>query len=136
MREIKFRAFDTELNKMFIIPEMPFEENFDKDFIKKYNITIGTDLMTLVMNIGYIYKTLMQYTGLKDKNGVEIYEGDILIIELDWGYGLSKIYTEVYFDKGMFKAKAINSHEDTPLIEMPYFEIIGSIYENKELLNN
>lgn len=147
MREIKFRAWDKKSKKMRVVSSIVFDSysEFSKNIkVKLVNLwgkifpayddgECNTDI--LVKREGSTF-VLMQYTGLKDKNGVEIYEGDILIIELDWGYGLSKIYTEVYFDKGMFKAKAINSHEDTPLIEMPYFEIIGNIYENKELLNN
>ena len=75
-----------------------------------------------------------QYTGLKDKNGVEIYEGDLLKIEMDWGYGLAEIIIKVYFENGSFRAKALNSHEDTFLLELPYLEVIGNIYENPELL--
>ena len=123
MREIKFRAFDKKDNEMF----------YSSMYQDKTSMAYG--LGNFLRECGDIEDTLMQYTGFKDKNEVEIYEGDILIIELDWGYGLSKIYTEVYFGNGMFKTKAINSHEDIPLIELPYLEVIGNIYENKELLN-
>ena len=62
MREIKFRAWDRVLKRM-LIPK----------FIGNGNNFCSDDLMAVTGVID-----LMQYTGLKDKNGVEIYEGDII----------------------------------------------------------
>ena len=77
---------------------------------------------------------LMQYTGLKDKNGVEIYEGEIIKAK---GYpAIEVIYNK---DDCSFRMKVqyigwfdllILSHNKTP-----HLEVIGNIYENKELLN-
>ena len=148
MREIKFRAvmqrldgvkyvsqaysidnnlsylFDFENNRWDIFLEMiTTEERFvelfpdDDEHLKDW---------THIENI--------QYTGLKDKNGIEIYELDILQIELDWGYGPAKILSKVYFENGCFRAKALNSNEDTLLIELPPCEVVGNVYENPELL--
>ena len=122
MRDIKFSYIyqhdDTGrmLNKIFDIHEIELEF-IGECFIDRY---------TLIAR--------RQYTGLKDKNNKEIYEGDLLKVELDWGYGLAKIIVEIYFKDGCFRAKALNSHEDTLLIELPYFDIIGNIYENSEML--
>lgn len=70
---------------------------------------------------------LMQYTGLKDKDGVEIFEGDIVYdIETD-------SYGKIIFEEGKFVHEWQNISED--LCENhDGLEIIGNIYENPELL--
>ena len=72
---------------------------------------------------------LMQFTGLKDKNGKEIYEGDILTCD---GY---KVVIE--FHGGQFVG--INTDKDSSIRETQNrnwlsWEVIGNIYENKDLL--
>lgn len=124
MREIKFRAWNTETNKMII--------NLKEMGVFALQSTYSIDeFLVIPTNEKY---PLMQYTGLKDKSNKEIYEGDLLKVELDWGYGLAKIIVEIYFKDGCFRAKALNSHEDILLVELPYFKIIRNIYENSELL--
>ena len=72
---------------------------------------------------------LMQYTGLHDKNGKEIYEGDIVKVR---SYPSGYINTEVYFKDGKFAFDGSNySFKDLN----DKVEVIGNIYENKELLN-
>ena len=78
---------------------------------------------------------LMQYTGLKDKNGVKIFEGDIFT----WG---STLYQVIYADFG-FKVKYVKSHNEAYLydFQLNYFEendeieVIGNIYEDEDLLD-
>lgn len=80
---------------------------------------------------------LMQYTGLKDKNGKEIYEGDILSIKI---YSGDKVIVEgktvVEFKDGCFGV--IWGHDKAFLSLNSFFktkfEVIGNIYENPELL--
>ena len=89
----------------------------------------------------------MQYTGLKDKNGKEIYVGDILQFsdKFEW-------YRRPFLDKSEID-EILNDHEKYPyerrVVKLPesyewllsseiqtYWEVIGNEYENKELLND
>jgi uncharacterized phage protein (TIGR01671 family) len=70
--------------------------------------------------------TLMQYTGLKDKNGVEIYEGDVVKQYADGRLRAVK-RTTVYWNEDL---AAFNVTAKTQL------EVIGNIYENAELLKS
>lgn len=116
-REIKFRGWDKTKDNMVYDIQNEFEES----------ITLGMD------SFGYYLKDddfeIMQYTGLKDRNGKEIYEGDI--VKDNFG----DIY-EVVFEKYMFNLKGFcNSCFDYPTIAFSegVFEVISNIYENKNL---
>lgn len=79
-----------------------------------------------------------QSTGLKDKNGKEIFEGDVLAIETDEGVINLKVFWDEKHALFMFESKKYN--EKDLLAELVEdntypFEIIGNIYENKELLD-
>ena len=68
-----------------------------------------------------------QFTGLHDKNGKEIYEGDIVMF---WG-GIGKV---IYFDAyASFKIQY--TENDMADLNLNSHEILGNIYENPELLN-
>ena len=87
----------------------------------------------------------MQYTGLKDKNGVEIYKGDIMLIkERGANYPLKYIVVfnepELGFRlrwEGRYK-ETDSGFYDKKISQSSYevFEIIGNIYSNPELLNS
>lgn len=76
---------------------------------------------------------LMQYTGLKDKNGKEIYEGDVLNfgnkMEVCFGFNNGE-------HEGWYLKRITDGYEYTMHAFTTQFEVIGNIYENPELLKN
>ena len=115
MRPIKFRSWDKEKKLMI--------HDQDQDAQKHYIIKPGAWIHETVWRIGQIYGTLMQFTGLKDSAGKEIYEGDILnsggwINQVEWCEDHSQWWCG-----------------DHVLTELRNLEIIGNIYQNPELLS-
>ena len=112
MREIKFRVWDTYNKKM-----IPKEGGF----------SLGSADSEMVGGEDY---PIMQYTGLHDKNGKEIYEGDILQIRF-FEYGPD----EVVFIDACFELYGKDGHYACDLKQVySVSEVVGNIYENPELL--
>lgn len=126
MRDIKFRIWDTENKEMLKVQELDFEPTFYGGRIAirpdQYNDYFDTEDMIL-----------MQYTGLHDKNGKEIYEGDIIQYE-DITKGLVR-YSEKYAQYVLVNTGTVKD-EFEPLgdYNMEVFEIIGNEYDNPDLL--
>lgn len=95
-----------------------------------------TDEVGILRFIKFENTILMQSTGLHDKNGKEIFEGDILAIETDEGILNVNIFWDSKHALFMFESKKYN--EEDLLAELVEdntypFEIAGNIYENPEL---
>ncbi len=103
----------------------------DYDPYLSYNQKSGLQALSAdYFPLGIEYK-ILQYTGLKDKNGKEIYEGDILKNENDFGIH----YTDVVYSEGMFHSRYEGDLSPMPLnVYNDYHEVVGNIYENPELL--
>ena len=127
MREIKFRAWLKEERKMV---------NVETLFIGINRLCFGNSKTEDLFFRDFEEVELMQYTGLKDKNSKEIYEGDIVLIKLDETSTWYK--TVVGFKKGAFIANLIDKEDYVYIFHHGFtgddFEIIGNVYENKNLL--
>lgn len=116
-REIKFRAWDKKKSMMFRV--LAVDWNYR-------NIEVAMIPGQHIHKLNLPDVELMQYTGLKDKNGVEIYEGDILLggLEVRW---FEQDARYMLFRIGKDKP-AID------LVAVKFNEVIGNIYENPDLL--
>jgi len=129
MKEIKFRAFDKESKKMFLVNKLLWGAYPIEPF-QAQGIIVGDEIK--VMNIcedDCEQKTphckLMQYIGLKDKNGVLIYEGDIIT---HTAYPLDRVKVEYIGTAFRGGGMLLESYHSSVI------EIIGNIYENENLL--
>jgi uncharacterized phage protein (TIGR01671 family) len=147
MRKIKFRAFERNLKEIIPVHNIDFEK-------RMINIESAWRFFDEI--------ELMQYTGLKDKNGKEIYEGDILKVPVDINQEIHGNYSlhDVLIKKGVIITNYVKSEKgqilpkgytagflldsygfdnksflfnDEPLMGTE-IEVIGNIYDNPELL--
>lgn len=131
-REIKFRAWIKEEKKMVNIETMDFTDKSMQHLEK--NEIIDAYLLRRVV---FEDVEIMQYTGIKDKNDVEIYEGDILRYSFPYDRRLRHISPVSYLDTQASFGIVDFYGNNIPLYDIPtnnYFEVIGNIYENKNFL--
>lgn len=129
MREFKFRIWDKDKKK--------FLTNTDyKDFVinMQGQVYIINGFFDDAKVDEYSGIVVQLYTGLKDCKGREIYEGDIIEFALSL---FESVKGSVEFDYGAFYLKTDNKKYGNVLLANMNFdlvEVIGNIYENKELL--
>lgn len=143
-REIKYRAY--------------IKNDYKKELIGKILDVSSIHLKTKKVIIGYSLNRdnygnksfsfddieLMQYTGLHDKNGQEIYEGDIVLYQ-DWEMAYEGGGNDSFINKGIVEycedncCFNVTERQTVDLADVLYkgnedLEVIGNIYENPELL--
>jgi uncharacterized phage protein (TIGR01671 family) len=133
-REIKFRAWDGKkmLHNVGIHPFIIQALWRDKD-----NKMKESDDGAYIVSPAFTAYHIMQFTGLHDKNGKEIYEGDILRLLDSYNNNWSRNGGEVIFSNKYVGGWVITSkgHDLTIGVRQHEVEIIGNIYETPELLN-
>ncbi len=122
MREIKFRAWYKPNKTMYKVGQISLEKgiwNYEPDNREYIGVSIPYQPSFI----------LMQYTGLKDKNGKEIYEGDIVKYK--------KMIGKIIFFNGSFVLSDFTEENEWELgVINQEVEIIGNIYENSNLLED
>lgn len=126
MREIKFRVWSNELKKYRFLVDVNYNQGLGMYF--EVANGWGGNTTTVYHSVGDVPE---QYTGLKDKNGKEIYEGDIDL-------NVSKIYSRIVWKKGGFwitwsgREKPLEAFLTPEMDNM--MNIVGNVHQNAYLL--
>jgi len=144
-RIYKFRAWDKRNEKMIYPDGYEYEIVYRKSEIFLVKIA---DYNYSEIAIGPVDSIIMQYTGLKDKNNKEIYEGDVVklqhwddelkyrpleallyIVEFKYGcFGFTPLHPELVHPDDV-EWRPFYDSCDKELWNMKYFEVIGNVYE-------
>ena len=136
MREIKFRAWDKRDKKFIMDYRKVMPCSYEGE---KYDVKVGGGRNYLSVYVWNDYGEdceLLLYTGLKDKDGREIYEGDI--VKYEGLLGEKRIGTVKYIEeRALFAIVDKDADDDLCALDLSCaenIEVIGNIYENPELL--
>ena len=133
INDFKFRGYDTEYKKMTYFDDEDYLLLYGQILRSKIEWNYDYDEERIGYEDANNKIILMQYTGLHDKNGKEIYEGDIVRIIVN--NNIEKI-CKVEFKNGIF---GVMFSKNKDLTAFPHFcnttfEVIGNEYDNPELL--
>lgn len=144
MRELKFRAWTGKEMIYMSLEDLCIhfavrEENMEDCIEPSPNLDCNE--YKFAEQLGYKETYIMQYTSLKDKNGKEIYEGDILNVttpdnsDYDWN---NTIYKVQYDDFGYEAIDKLGRAWDFYLLDSESIdiEVVGNIYENPDLIKS
>lgn len=128
----RFRAWDKTCKTMYEADDIMYIDFEEKE------ICVKTLFFEKASRYNFDDIVLMQSTGLRDKNGKEMFEGDVIAIEVD-DTG-TPINARVFQNSkiGVLMFHVFEDNEDVPMVELleddsVAFSIIGNIYENPEL---
>lgn len=123
-RVLEFRAWD-KLAETFVFADKGYQGHFILDLNGQfYNLQNGSG--------GNEY-IVQQYTGLKDKNGKKIFEGDILMIEFHKNSEEPPRYYPIEFYQGSFCINC-GSEDGCLMMHNGEYEVVGNIFQNPELI--
>ena len=123
----RYRAWHLELGKMMLIKNMWFQDGSVEEL--ELNDAVMNDYITAYPD----EIELMQTTGLCDKEGTEVFEGDILHHQIQTEYTFIVKYDK---DKGRWYGDGLSRTYRIDITKefLPYYKVIGNVYENPELL--
>ena len=109
-----------------------FSSNWEYGFLSWHDLGHGKNYF--INNQAIISETVGQFTGMTDKNGTKIFEGDIVRHIDTYCHVVEVVNSEVYFDTEMLEFGFRYSNELFHCQFNNEFEVIGNIYDNKDLL--